>query len=326
MRQKAVNWLVKTTGELISKGTDSSPLLTLYKFPLALVRGGEHILADILLEAIKRKYLNVLGDFEGKRWGFHKYHPAYLNVWLALAAHWLGRFDISSPSWDFIRRLYNEESGGYFTVVQSGDKSSMHMDIFTTSFISYAGLFFGDEHSAQHSARFLKNALEYQPGLPDSFFLRFQPDGKPLEKKPRDLLESKHYILRLNKPGEHYFFLGAPAWFLANIYLASGLDSHLNTARTYMDIALNSRPHSFTHASNIMVGIAAAQLYRITREEKYLHNAVDFFDHLAGEQKPQGYWLIDNEISFGAASELSFWFGEAVMILNQSLHAKQGKA
>ncbi|KAL8610291.1 hypothetical protein ACOMHN_062023 [Nucella lapillus] len=152
-------------GRLKNQGV-SGELAAIYKLPYLLVITGHGRLANTVLDDIKARFMQKDGDFVSfpDREGNSRKSDSkeqrmfwpYMNAWVAMAAHKLGRFDVSYPAWGFLQQFYNPEVGGFGTsgrydvtpTRQDGPvmwTAGSHYDvgIFMTSHLALAALVFG---------------------------------------------------------------------------------------------------------------------------------------------------------------------------------------
>jgi hypothetical protein len=105
--EKAVQWLMSHFKEDGSYGSNIQDLASYYKSPYLLYLSGRVEESYQLLAYIKHKFMQDNGDFvtaediKSENKAFGEYW-AYINGWLALTAHKLGRFDVAYPAYQYL--------------------------------------------------------------------------------------------------------------------------------------------------------------------------------------------------------------------------------
>lgn len=98
-------------------GSPERGLADYYKVPLALMVSGASAEANRLLDWIRRHGQGRDGDFGPRLPETDGYYYIYYNIWVIIAAHRQGHFDLSQRGMDFVLRFFDEESGGFYSAL-----------------------------------------------------------------------------------------------------------------------------------------------------------------------------------------------------------------
>ncbi|WP_162889895.1 hypothetical protein [Streptomyces olivoreticuli] len=234
-----------------------------------------------------RSHLAADGDVPSPRQEpyFLDIHYLYANGYLAIGTHLLGQFDLSERFMSFIATMQNPAHGGFRSV---GPRASDgHCDTVSTSISGLAALFHGKQDVALAAADFIADLWNCQPGRTSVFYTSATAEGELLTT-----YDAHH--LNVQKPGQDWWFLGAPAVFLTALYEKTGDTRHLALAHDLMTYMVQScNPDALLHPSCGKVGLSAAMLFRLTGECHYAELAVQIADLIVHNQDPQGVWTRD---------------------------------
>ncbi|MFI5985299.1 beta-L-arabinofuranosidase domain-containing protein [Streptomyces sp. NPDC051555] len=212
-------------------------------------------------------------------------HYLYANGYLAIGTHLLGQFDLSDRLMSFIASMQNPQHGGFrSTGPLPGDG---RCDTVSTSISGIAALFHGRQDVALRAAGFLAAVWKAQPERASVFFSTTSADGELRTG-------AGVHQLKVQEPGQDWWFLGAPAVFLTALHEKTGDAQHLELARELMDYMAQSCHRDVAlHPSCGKLGVSAAMLYRLTGERQYADLAVRIADLIVGNQDPKGVWTRD---------------------------------
>ncbi|MFJ5677994.1 hypothetical protein [Streptomyces sp. NPDC093097] len=257
-----------------------------YKGIWALQCAGKTIEAARLASYV-RSHLGTDGDVPSPRQEpyFLDIHYLYANGYLAIGAHLLGRFDLSDRLMSFIASLQNPQHGGFpSTGPRPGDG---RCDTVSTSISGIAALFHRREAVALAAADFLTRVWESQPNRASVFSSTMSPEGQLLTGNDA-------HQLNVQEAGQDWWFLGAPALFLATLYEKTSDERHLALAQELMDyMMLSCHQDVALHPSCGKLAVSAAKLYRLTSEYRYAELAVNVADLIVCNQDPSGVWTRD---------------------------------
>jgi|GEM_PF-5868926 len=105
---RAVDWFAARIDNDRSVGDECGDLYCVYKLPYLMQLAGHLELAHCLLDGIHVRFLRPDSNFmttdDVKTADpVLACYPGYINGWIAMAAHKVGRFDLSSPAWGYLR-------------------------------------------------------------------------------------------------------------------------------------------------------------------------------------------------------------------------------
>ncbi|MFF4410200.1 beta-L-arabinofuranosidase domain-containing protein [Streptomyces sp. NPDC001404] len=254
-----------------------------YKGIWALQCGGRTVEAARLAAHVRTR-LAADGDVPAPRQEayFLDIHYLYANGYLAIGTHVLGQFDLSAQFMSFIASQQNPDHGGFrSTGPRSGDG---HCDTVSTSISGLAALFHGKSEVALTAADFLSGVWDSQPDRASVFHTSVSAGG--------DLVtDADAHRLKVQEPGQDWWFVGAPAVFLTALYEKTGDDKHLQLARDFIDYMTQACNQDAVLAPSCgKVGLSAAMLYRVTGESRYAELAVQVADLIVSNQDANGVW------------------------------------
>lgn len=133
-------------------------------------------------------------------------YPGYINGWLTIAAHKLGRFDLSYPGWVHLRGFAAGSSGG-FTLIHIDDAGADGTtEVLMCAHLGLAALYLGDIALARDAALALGRFLDAQPEPGTRFFLRINAAGDLVTGFPEEA--AGLHVIAADQPGQAWFFLG----------------------------------------------------------------------------------------------------------------------
>jgi hypothetical protein len=254
------------------------------------------------------------GDRKSENGAFREYW-AYTNGWIVIAAQKMGRFDVAYPAYYYLNSFYHPNLGGFTTNKPYGQEKNI-VDVLTTAHLGLVALYFGDLEKAQSAGRLLQKFIDVQPDSQSRFYLRINDEGEILTQFPKQA--SIFFEVSTNQPNQAYFMIGYPIAFLGKLYLATGDDAYLKTAKNYLEFALSChesiRSFHFSHK----VAWGAALIAKITSEPKYVELSTNIVNYLLSIQDSEGVWLKEEPIhtSFDQTAEIAIWLKEISAELN----------
>ncbi|WDO11342.1 hypothetical protein ME763_37080 (plasmid) [Streptomyces murinus] len=209
-------------------------------------------------------------------------HYLYANGYLAIGTQILGQFDLSSQSMSFIASQQNLDHGGFrSTGPRTGDG---RCDTVSTSISGLAALFHGKQEVALAAADFLSDVWKHQPDPASAFHTSVSAVGNLITDA-----DARH--LKVQEPGQDWWFLGAPALFLTALYEKTGDEKHLQLARDFIHYMTQTCNQDAVLAPSCgKIGVSAAMLYRVTRESRYAELATQIADLIVSNQDANGVW------------------------------------
>lgn len=262
--QRGAAWLVSQQSDDGSlwkhKGLDSC-----FKAPWALVATGHMAEATRLLSWVKENAMPRPGDFylpeetpEEKEWRL------YRNGYFLIGAQKLGRFDMVNAA--AIQRLlgYQHPCGGFRGNID--DLPSRYLDPLLTCLGGWTCLYMGQHEAAIRAAEFLVRFMDLQREVGTRFYICYDPESDALVTDfPAD--ESLSYYCDIHRSQQHFFFVGAPTGYLADVYKFTGERRFLDAALRYFDFESRTNPQGFSWPSKCKSGWGAALLYSVTGEQ-----------------------------------------------------------
>lgn len=226
----------------------------------------------------------------------------------------MGRFDISYLGYSYLQSFYCSQLGGFKT--HQPQSNSDVVDILTTAHLGLTSLYFGALEKAQASGNLLQKIISLQPHLDNGFYLRIN-QLEELELEFSD--EAKiFYFVSAREPNQAYFMIGYPIAFLGKLYLATGNDRYLETAKHYLDFATQCHDSIRSFYFSHKVAWGASIIANLTKEQNYINFCTDIADYLVSLQDSQGLWLQEQPPStfFDQTAEIAIWLKEISSELN----------
>lgn len=294
-----------------SFGADAREMTCYHKSAYLFGLAGRNAEANRMLSFIKRRYLRPDGDFmldathKRDKVDYNEITWGYSNGWFALAAHRLGRFDISWPAYRYLQSHFHQGTGGY-TMTRPSDPRHPIIELLATAHVGMLALYLGDQEKALAAAALARRFVDVQSGAIPVLYLCMNAAGDLIRDYPEE--QAPYYALDLTRPGQFYFTVGYAAAFLANVHLVTGEKSHLDAARRYIEVGTSATGVYDTHFSHKLAW-GASLLYRITREEKYEDIALRITKVMLGMQGADGLWFGDQppHIAYDQSAECAIW-------------------
>tara|TARA_A100001037_G_scaffold306712_1_gene354461 strand:- start:70616 stop:71662 length:1047 start_codon:yes stop_codon:yes gene_type:complete len=295
--------------------------------PLALMLSGYHFEAQKLLDWIQKNALSLNGDIGEISKNSRGYNYPYEKAWLIEGAHRFGEFNISYSGMNYLRRFWDQETGGFYSVIDPDLiklESNLKMDLWVTSGCARAALYMGELDMAIGAARWMENLMKQQPNYPEQLYTVFtKSKGLLINKNDfTDDIEDKfkfgtnfRYVLNKDSQVDQSFFHpGIAGGFLALLYLATRDIRWLTLSKKYMLLAETASDFLYSTLRAGKTGWAAALLFSISKEEKYFKIAYKIADNIIKLQSGNGSWIDPNKISDMHSINLT---AEMVIWLNQ---------
>ncbi|KAK7507580.1 hypothetical protein BaRGS_00001515 [Batillaria attramentaria] len=298
---------------------------SVYKLPTLLLTTGRWQLCHKVLDDIKARFLQPDGDFiswpEKAGLGRKSASPRlqlfwpYLNTWVAMASHRLGRFDISVPAMRYLATFFNPNVGGFGT---SGpfDKASngakYDVGIFMSAHLGLAFLYFGDMDKAVATGDLMGRFVEKQKNLDKYFLLRVRGDtGELIEELPAEDLAVYYRVDRF-KPRQLYFMLGYPVFFLYYLAQATGDQKYIKTAEAILDYLLTCDESFFSFSYSHKCAYGASLIALATGKAKYREMSARVAQYLVSLQTEEGTFDLGMPLigTLDQSAEIGTWLKE----------------
>jgi len=313
---RAVDWLVGMLNPDGSMNPVEKGALAYYKVPRGLAVAGRLSEANAMLDWAKRELMTDEGDFRAPRAGFHRFHYTYSSAWFVWTGQVLGRFDVSYPGMDYLRRFRHPGTGGYCSEDVFAEGNHNEQDLLTICFTSFIGLYMGMIDEAVGAAALVEGMLDRQPDIRRRLWLRVDGSGELVTGIPGRCGERRFYVLEIDRPGQYYYYPGAALVFLAKLYSITRDRRHLALAERIFDICLRCHEDAFLTDGTGKVGLGSAYLFALTGDDAYAEAALRSCDFLAGDQKAGGFWERGGAPTASSTAEFVVWLSEIVSILS----------
>ena len=274
-----------------------------YKWPLTLSARGKREEASKLLNWICEHCLQLDGDFQSNRSGFHLEFHNYANLWLILAANNLGEDKRAEQMLGFILNNFNRKTGGLST--NPNNKDAITEDPLSASFLGLAVCEMKNKDVADLILHYLTSLLDQQEDS-SRFWLRTRPDGTLIKEVPKNV-DPKVYVLELGEEEESYYFLGSICLFLAS-YLENFDDQEAADLAYRLDEILENigeKALSTIWAAKVAPGCIG--LYATMKDRLFLDLAEPVIRAVLGGQTSDGYWLKGGKPWITVSAEQCYW-------------------
>ena len=308
---RTVQWLLARLKVDGSFGSAVQEMTSYHKSAYLFGLAGETAAANAMLSHIKRRYLQSDGDFllapgqKRDKVDYNEKNWGYSNGWFTLAAHRLGRFDVSWLAWQYLQRLFDPATGG-FSCTPPGTPQFPIVELLATAHMGMLALYFGDRPKAMSAAARVRLFESEQAASPTGMYLCIDRSGRFVTTYPPE--DAPYYFFDRTKPGQFYFTPGYAAAFLANMYLVSGDEANLRSAIRYFDLTAELNGVFDTHFSHKMAW-GASLLFSITGEPRFERFALRVADVILAMQSSDGAWFADQPeyVSFDQSAECAIW-------------------
>ncbi|EDY39424.1 conserved hypothetical protein [Cyanobium sp. PCC 7001] len=290
--EHTVEWIAARLNSPEGLGHD---LAAHYKAPYLLQLAGRPREARQLLDRIAARFQQPSGDFLSRPAlrtadPVLAGYPAYMSGWIAMAAHKIGRFDLSLPAWSFLQRFWSDAPAG-FTLQPRGDGQEAVLELLTCAHLGLASLYFADLERARGTARALQRFLDMQPAPTSRLYLQMSAEEQLLTEFPPEV--APLHCVEAGEPGQAWFFLGYPIAFLCRLHQATGEAAPLATARGYGGFAAACAPRMVPEPFAHKVAWGCAELASATGEAAPRALSEAIVRHLLQGQNAEGTWLAD---------------------------------
>lgn len=316
---RAAAWLSRQVRQDGSLG--ETDLAAYYKAPLLLQMSGYVREAHAVLGFITRAFGKADGDFatspESKTADAAlKQYPGYMNGWIIQAAQVMSRYDVSSCSYDWLRRFsYPNGAGGLDGPPGTGSGTT---EILMTCHIGAVALTMGDTPTARAAGDALEMFWTAQPDARARLYLRFDEKARPLTGNNDGTGDELGVfeVIEAKAEGQLWFFAGYAIAFLTLLYRATEKPDTLELAKDYAGFALRC-PHLPREHYAHKVAWGAALLAEATGEAQYRDLAERITTTLVDAQTDDGDWLPEQPrvTRLDQSAELGLRLGEIAAYL-----------
>jgi hypothetical protein len=269
-----------------------------YKAPYLLQLAGRPRRARQRLDRIAARFQLPTGDFLSRP-GLRTAdpvlagYPAYITGWIAMAAHKIGRFDLTLPAWGFLKRFWSARPAG-FTLQPSSDDGGGRgavLELLTCARLGLASLSFGDLGRARGAALALQRFVDLQPSPSSRLDLRMSAGERLLSEFPPEAALLHRVVA--GEPAQAWFFIGYPMAFLCRLHQATGEAAPLATARAYGAFTESCAPRMVGKSLAHKVAWGCAELAAATGEAAPRALSEAIVRQQLGSQDDEGTGLAD---------------------------------
>jgi hypothetical protein len=301
-------------------------LATHYKPPYLMQLAGRPCEARRILDGISARFQQGNGDFLSRP-HFRTAdpvlarYPAYMTGWIAMAAHKIGRFDLSLPAWRFLQRFWHEVPPGFTLQPRSdpaattdmeadGESAGTTLELLTCAHLGLASLYLGDLERARGAGRSLQRFLDLQPFPSSRLYLRMTPEEHLKTEFPAET--AGLHVVDAGQPGQAWFFIGYPIAFLCRLHQATGEPAPLVTARGYGAFAEACAPRMVGEPLAHKVAWGCAELAATTGDTAPRSLSEAIVRHLLEGQGIDGAWLPEAQLAtrIDKSVEIAIWLLE----------------
>jgi len=315
---RAVDWLAARVGPDGNLGGDCTDLACFYKLPYLMQLAGRPAEAQRLLDRVRVRFLGPAGDLRTSDAiktadPVLSLYPGYIDGWIAIAAHRLGRFDLSYGLWGRLREFWSDELDG-FRIEPAADPSAGTVELLTCAHLGLAALYLGDLDRALGAGRTLRRFLDLQPSPETHLYLRIAGDGRLQTDFPSEL--AGLHVIAAHQPGQAWFFAGYPIAFLARLHRATGEAGHLGSAEGFLEFVERCAPRMTSEHFAHKVAWGAAELAALTGNEAARRLRTDIAGNLVAAQDGEGTWMADQPLHtrVDQSAEVAIWLLEVAAL------------
>lgn len=296
--RRAADWLLSQQLDDGSLGPERRDIMYYCKVPQLLQSMGHAHAANRMIDYVARNFQQQDGRFANSPTDktidpVAREYEAYIDGWLAIAAHRGGRFELARPAWARLRRFSNPGFGGFcLTGHYRGDGSDV-IELLTTAHLGMTALFCGELPLALAAGHCLRRFWEHQPEPGRRLLLRMDDTGEFIVDWPDDAAHL--HVVDNSKPGQAWFFVGYPIAFLVMLTHATSNSAnlaraHLATAKAFAGFAERSGDALLAdhHADAVAWGLGL--LAKVTADPKYRELAESIARGVIARQSEDGTW------------------------------------
>ncbi|XP_045184057.2 uncharacterized protein LOC123542323 [Mercenaria mercenaria] len=300
----------------------SGDLCSQYKLATLLLISGHTAKAHRLLDRIKRDFMQADGDLisfpekserRRKSASFPLSHFwTYMNAWIAMGAHRMGRFDISFPAFNFCKTFFHPDYQLVSVTERLADvNDESTMDCLSTAHFGLFCLYMGDLETAKQCGEGLLKLMAAQPNFEKEVLLRMSVKTGSLIANPPANMEP-FYIVKQDSANQLYFFLGYHGIFMVKLFQATKDQKFLESAKAIIDFALTCHESICVFSFSHKVAYAAALLAVETKEAKYRRFAIGIGEYLISIQTEEGFFCKEMDLidKYDQTAEIAIWLQE----------------
>ena len=221
---------------------------------------------------------------------WHHSANTYAEGCLAYGAHLLRRYDIAQRAMAYALRQQSRVSGGIYVDRPLRDVQTPQL-LYPTAQVGMTALLLGRPAEARAAGEWLVRLWQAQPELPARLYTMWTDAGSLATSVPEGE-ERRNYIQESQETYEYHYNGGIAAACLASLYLATGEQRWLETARAYEQFSMQSTPRASLRPNRCARARGGTSLlWLATGEQQYLDWTVRMGDWFVAGQTADGHWF-----------------------------------
>jgi len=288
-QRKAVDFLLAHVNDDGSIGEPAAAAFY-YRVPWTLAVVGESAAAMRSLTWMQQHMLTAEGEVAPAvvppNW--HRSANTYPEACVAFGAHLLRRYDLARRVMRFALRAQSPTTGGVYLSRTRQDDATPQM-LYPTAQLGMAALLTGHEAAARAAGAWLVRLWQAQPELPGRLYTMWTDAGRLVTQPPAGA-DRRSYVQESQQATEYHYNGGIAAACLSYLYMATGEQQWLETARAYQQFSMRSTPRQFETKQVCKSSWGSALLWLITGEQQYCDWTLRMGDWFVAEQAEDGHW------------------------------------
>ena len=258
-----------------------------YLAPLAFANGGRIDHATLICEYVRGRFYRD-GDINERAHDPASQVANFRNAFFGVSAQRVGAWDMAIAIADGLESCQHPQFGGFAN--HNIDDASRALDIGSSAAALICLLTAGRIGAARRAGDFICDQMvNSQPQPERRLLLRRTWEGDWIAEYPEP--DAARHRIELGVSGQVYWFLGITMSALGQLYIATGENRYLQSARRVFDWALDCHPGSFADLTAAKVGWGASVMFAATREEQFAVRSRYVSHVLCATRLPEGVWL-----------------------------------
>lgn len=282
--QKSKKWFesqLKEDGQLKDADSDIAAYFTLpYLLHDVAAKSKAYLSLNYILSHFSTADGGIRANLKDSRNQVMAEELTMVMSWLGVAAHQMGRYEVSFAFSRYLRNYYDPEQGAFTAIAPYGRVESV-LDLHSTTQLGWLALTTGDLKKAQRAGNFLQRVISLQSTKDQVFYLRIEEDGKLITNCAE---KDESYYWVLNQKGQNNLhYLSMTVIFLSKLFHATNEESYLRSAQAFFETI-----QSYAQDPDPLVGWGAATLANITKENRYIEEANNVLRKVMDTQSSEG--------------------------------------
>lgn len=217
-------------------------------------------------------------------------HYSYIFSNLVIGLYLNNEYKLALQGLNTLLRYQDKNSGGFQNAHENLEPNGL-CENWTSAQIGMAFLLAGEIEVARKTGDFLIKNWEMQNDIENQLFFVYDVNSKSLLKDSDEA--GMTYILNKEDSRQWFWGPGLVAAFLCHLYRYTQDSKYLTYAKKYQDFVQSCTEKQFDGIEVCKTGLGAAELYSITKDEKYRDWAIKVGDYFCKTQKADGRWVDD---------------------------------